>query len=189
MVKLTTRGVKIMRKALIGLSAVITLTTGGIVGCVAQKPQTQQNIGTDNVKVDRVNTEGNAFGHNEIFSTGQYYEINKAVNPYLKQESNDVRTAIYYNTVDGNKVPRAVVVMAWNWTGKVSEEKNNGYGDDGCWATPNGTGLDKQQLMQVQNALERETGLKLEPGLNYITNHFNGHDDQELRLVFNVVNG
>ncbi len=134
---------------------------------------------------------GNAYGHNEIFGEGsknQVYMMNKAINPYLKQESNDVRTVIYYNTVDGNRVPRTVVVMGWNWTGEIGEKLYPGFNDDpDCWATENGTGVNEQQLKQIQNALEKETGLKLEVALNYITNHFNGHDDTELRLVFNVV--
>lgn len=136
--------------------------------------------------------KGNAYGHNQIWGEGiddQAYKMNKAINPYLKQESNDVRTAIYYTTLDGNRVPRSVVVMGWNWTGEIREKLYPGFndGDPDCWATENGTGVNKQQLKQIQHALEKETGLKLEVALNYITNHFNGHDDTELRIVFNVV--
>ncbi|MDM5214231.1 hypothetical protein QUF94_22800 [Peribacillus sp. NJ4] len=174
-----------MKRKFMTIKSFIVKTS--LVGLVA----TTLFIGENSAFAEEDNN-GNAYGQNEIWGEGLfdnlYYNMNVAINPFLKQESNDVRTAIYYTTTeDGNRVPSTVVVMGWNWTGNISE-KFLGFNDDpDCWATENGTGVNEQQLNQIQHALEKETGLKLKVGLNYITNHFNGHNDTELRLVFNVV--
>lgn len=161
------------------------------------KQQLNDNtINTTNVSDQTNNGDaiGNKYGQNyiwgkDLYTEGgiEYYDINKALTTIFQQESDHSRGDIRYITENGKRIPKYVSIFIWNYTGEY-EITGNGFGDNDCFS---GTGVDEKTLEKVRTTMEKVTGFKLSTDpkytLNYVTNHFNGHDNTELRIQFMIV--